>query len=548
MIVKDELAFRFVDGEGFNEFVHELQPKFVIPSRWTISRDIFKLYMSEKLKLRDFFKKSGVTVSITTYSWTSVQKINYMCITAHYIDSQWTLHKKILNFYVVDSHKGEEMGRQIDDCLREWGIARVFAVAVDNITANDVTVNYLKGKLTARGCDVVKGEYLHMRCTAHVMNLIVGDGLKVINLSVKRVRDAVRFVRHSPARLARFKQCCLEEHIETKSLLCLDVATRWNSTYLMLSVALKFEKAFERFDSLDPHFRNDLKDGVPTFDDWEVVKNVVDVLVVFYDLTIRISASLHVTAHLVHHEIDTVGNLLKEWMENPNSHIKEMAVKMSLKFNKYWGDPAKVSKIYYLAVVVDPRHKFVFMEYFLKEEYGDDYGLKLAGDLRGVLDTLYEHYRILHQPQTTQSSDVSQQPEPQPLKKAKYGRSDKFMRQLVEIGVSGLKNDLDIYLGENVLTNENEDFDILKWWDTQQCRLPILAHLARDVLAVPITTVPSESAFSTGGRVLDPFRSSLTPKIVEALICGQDWLKRCKQSTSIEEHFESLKLHDEGCQ
>ncbi|XP_062007234.1 uncharacterized protein LOC133724498 [Rosa rugosa] len=44
-------------------------------------------------------------------------------------------------------------------------------------------------------------------------------------------------------------------------------------------------------------------------------------------------------------------------------------------------------------------------------------------------------------------------------------------------------------------------------------------------MAVQVSTVASEAAFSTGGRVIDNFRSSLTPKSVEALICLQSWLR-----------------------
>ncbi|XP_073138750.1 kunitz trypsin inhibitor 5-like [Henckelia pumila] len=46
--------------------------------------------------------------------------------------------------------------------------------------------------------------------------------------------------------------------------------------------------------------------------------------------------------------------------------------------------------------------------------------------------------------------------------------------------------------------------------------------MARDILAVPVSTVASEAAFSTGGHVLYAFRSSLSAKIVQSLICAQD--------------------------
>ncbi|KAL0308188.1 UNVERIFIED_CONTAM: putative AC transposase [Sesamum calycinum] len=84
-----------------------------------------------------------------------------------------------------------------------------------------------------------------------------------------------------------------------------------------------------------------------------------------------------------------------------------------------------------------------------------------------------------------------------------------------------VKSELDKYLVEDLEVFQKE-FDILNWWKVNSHRFPILSKIARDILAVSVSTVASESAFSTGGRVLDAFRSSLSPKIVQALICAQD--------------------------
>lgn len=48
--------------------------------------------------------------------------------------------------------------------------------------------------------------------------------------------------------------------------------------------------------------------------------------------------------------------------------------------------------------------------------------------------------------------------------------------------------------------------------------------MARDFLAIPASSVASESAFSTGGRVVSPHRNRLHPKTIEALMCAQSWL------------------------
>ena len=55
-------------------------------------------------------------------------------------------------------------------------------------------------------------------------------------------------------------------------------------------------------------------------------------------------------------------------------------------------------------------------------------------------------------------------------------------------------------------------------------KYPVLSTIAWDFLAIPLSTISSESAFSLGGRILGEARSSLTPEMLEALVCGKDWL------------------------
>nr|GEW31676.1 zinc finger BED domain-containing protein RICESLEEPER 2 [Tanacetum cinerariifolium] len=65
-----------------------------------------------------------------------------------------------------------------------------------------------------------------------------------------------------------------------------------------------------------------------------------------------------------------------------------------------------------------------------------------------------------------------------------------------------------------------------------------------DILSIQISIVASESAFSTGRRVLDPYRTSLSSQLVEALLCIQDWIKRERIKINVDE-IEDLLNDDE---
>ncbi|XP_019185280.1 PREDICTED: zinc finger BED domain-containing protein RICESLEEPER 2-like [Ipomoea nil] len=552
MIILDELPFRIVEGQGFKKFVLVCCPRFKIPSRWTISRDIFKIFSDERVNLKKFFRTSSQRVSITTDTWTSVQRINYMCITAHFIDSEWKLQKKIISFVPIYSHKGESIAKALESCLLDWGLKSVFSVTVDNASSNDTALGFLKKKLGSWGCTAVRCKYLHMRCIAHILNLVVQDGLKECDSSVKKVKDAVRYVRSSPARLQKFKSLADLIGVEAKNSLCLDVPTRWNSTYMMLNTTLLFQKVFEAYDDHDSSFKSDLGGSVPDFLDWESIQSLVMILKSFYEMTVRISGSLYVTSNTFFSEISDLSCLLKNMGEATEDSVKLMGKNMRAKFDKYWGEPEKMNFLIFYANILDPRDKIEYMPIQFNQLYGEDKGKTMFDKVIVGLKELFEDYvacfpvQCVEQfekfsPSITISDSVSVG-RPQSLLKSQIKK-----QKLVSGDLSRKKTELEVYLSE-VIVDEDDSFDLLRWWKQQSERFPVLSKMARDILAVPISTVASESAFSTSGRVLDAFRSSLTPRIVEALVCAQDWLRLSNQPISIEENIEDVeRIEKELC-
>ncbi|KAL4187304.1 hypothetical protein AMTRI_Chr09g18340 [Amborella trichopoda] len=83
------------------------------------------------------------------------------------------------------------------------------------------------------------------------------------------------------------------------------------------------------------------------------------------------------------------------------------------------------------------------------------------------------------------------------------------------------------------ITMDIENFSILIWWRANAPRFPILSKMVRDILVIHVSTVASESAFSTNGRVLDQFHSFLYPSTVQALMRTQNWLQNDKEGKTI---------------
>nr|GEY16682.1 zinc finger BED domain-containing protein RICESLEEPER 2-like [Tanacetum cinerariifolium] len=107
------------------------------------------------------------------------------------------------------------------------------------------------------------------------------------------------------------------------------------------------------------------------------------------------------------------------------------------------------------------------------------------------------------------------------------------------------KAELDRYLTEEIEGDEayfkSGDFTVLGWWKRRSPAFLVLSLVARDILAISISTVASESTISTGGRALDSFRSSLSSETVQALICYRDWVRSFDVAVNLEENIDDLE-------
>ncbi|KAH9718599.1 hypothetical protein KPL71_022284 [Citrus sinensis] len=390
--------------------------------------------------------------------------------------------QRIISFSVIEDHRGKTIGKKIVACLQDWGIERLFAITVNNASTNDVAVNYVTMQLLAWRNDdaiVLAGQYMHVRCCAHILNLIVVSGLNELHASVAAIRNAVKYVRSSTTRLQAFKQCAQQVKCPNGTIV-LDCPTRWNFTYLMLMTALKFQAAFDRMAEVDKPYE----------------------------------------AYFLEKENNTKRSSLTALEGSKDPWVVAMAYQMREKFDKYWESSGKIDKMLIVASILDPRAKIDFAKHIFEIIFAND-GWKVEETTKAVKDLLNELYDAY----STMCSSSTPLMCSESVPSGSYGGTSYSPYFTTENEGKRVVSEVERYLSDPVEDPSNLKLNVLLWWKVNGSKYPILEKIARDVLAVPVSTMASESAFSTGRRVIDEYRSSLTPCMVEALICTENWLQ-----------------------
>ncbi|CAN0880525.1 Putative AC9 transposase [Linum grandiflorum] len=189
-----------------------------------------------------------------------------------------------------------------------------------------------------------------------------------------------------------------------------------------------------------------------------------------------------------------------------------MANSMDLKFQKYWND---IHDLLTVAVVLDPRFKLELVEYYA-EKFGSVEPNLHSASVKSMMFGLVREYqslkRVLTTGQPSGSTNSASSSQVGSSIKSAYADFEHYVSQRKKSKVCSIQSEFDHYISDDIVPNSN-DFDILLWWRINSPKYPTLGDIARDFLAVPITPIASESAFSAGGRLLDPHHSRLIIKL-----------------------------------
>ena len=211
---------------------------------------------------------------------------------------------------------------------------------------------------------------------------------------------------------------------------------------------------------------------------------------------------------------------ISQWAISDDLCIQEMSNNMIDKFDKYW---TEIQGLMAIATLLDPSYK----RHMLVACFAMLHGIpstsaecsEKVDSVVANLHSLIDEYEL--------DGEGYQQVEEYSISAKTAPAIMSFFHDIVaqqKPAAARLQGEIEHYLTDE-LAPYTETFDVLDWWKVAGTRYPTLRKVARDVFAIPITSVASESSFSISGRIVDEHRSRLTSEILEVLMCQQNWLR-----------------------
>lgn len=448
---------------------------------------------------------------------------------------------------------GKDIASAFCKCLEFYGIEnKVQGITVDNAASNTKFMQELKTMLSQEGIDF-DVENSHFRCFPHILNLAVQDILKLLNANaeienfqdvngendgndfddnvtegddtdeeneedvddgafsetIDKVRSLFKKIRRKQSLRVKLKAICQLKGISYVKP-SIDVITRWNSTYEMLKIAFRMKTALKmlcqdceelkKFDVLDEEWSS-LDKLLPLLGNINYITNLLS-----HEKTPTLPTAV-VAFNVL---LDKIECTMASFESNKNKLDTALAFALQSGRDKMLKHYVKCNWVYSISLILDPRHRY---ESFDSTQWGKDLKKETIQKFEDLYRSHYYHAtdRVLEEEK----------------KKVEKKEMDSDFLDLSSIYSAKKKSEhwreeINRYLD---IPEVQMDVDVLQWWKKNAALFPCLSKMARDILAIPASSVSVERFFSTGSLVMTKLRASLKDETLRQLMLINSWSK-----------------------
>lgn len=477
MIVKGYHNFKIIEETGFQSFIKNADPSYILPATGFFGTEILsKEYESMKLRIFPKLQESAaVTLSVEEFEVNDNRL--FIEFKIHFIDRDCRLQSNTLNCFQVDPNEtGDLVSNRMNQTLLDW---KIMEKLVTTISSNTQTMKKI----------MLRNKRIYLPCFYNFIEIMAVTSFNEIKSILNTVRQVVTHFITSTHANNEFLEVQRKITSIPQKLLA-DEPNNWISTFDMMIRLLDNKIALQLYQSTC--FLPELIDS-----EWILLDHVCKILRIFKIICVEMATEKYSSLSKVIIYIDAIKQYINKYT---TSQITLMPVEISQITSNLATllDSYKITYLHLEATLLDPRFK--------KQAFKDSKHYQLAYESVCRLANsivLPEDNELVGLPTDTESIwyewDIQ------------FATEISVSRQNKQKG----KDELDKYLLESLVDRK---YDPLQWWATRKVFYPRLYQIVLNRLCIVASAVPSSRLVIPAEKEVIVQRRQLTERNVSKIV------------------------------
>jgi hypothetical protein len=312
---------------------------------------------------------------------------------------------------------------------------------------------------------------------------------------------------------------------------------RWGSTDEMLEIFLYLEQVVRAVCLIQTSQDEITKRLILTDDQWNILCDIKQYFLIFTKLTVAAQADSYPTLYRIIPQVIVIKRQLQALLVTADRPILKLVAKAGYDVMEKYFKKTLISRALSVATVLNPRYKLFYFNKLLENEGGSQ-SIEYKR-IEAHFKTTFNAYsrrrtKMRHAKQMADMADAEDL----------YAADESTMVEDPEAWMDpfyGFQDDRIIddipedtrYINEKLLPPHKEvknntsktvtDTAIQEYWARKGIESELLGQMARDFIAIPATSAPSERVFSSSGDIISRKRSRLSPATLRWVVCLRDW-------------------------